>query len=94
VVVLCSAAMARRYAISDPAGDRRHTAIYCSELKGSELVIEHILPPHRWMPDEQPFLKQIVEAAKEIGEPWLTYFTSQELSDHLRAILASVMLRF
>src|SRR5262249_27365799 len=54
--------------------------------KGSELVIEHILPPDQWSQDEEPFLKQVVEGVKELGEPWLTYFTPQDLSDHLRAI--------
>jgi methyltransferase (TIGR00027 family) len=52
---------------------------------GSELVTEFILPPDQWSSDEQPFLKVVVEAVKELGEPWLTYFTSQELSNHLRA---------
>jgi O-methyltransferase involved in polyketide biosynthesis len=29
---------------------------------------------------------RIDEAVKELGKPWLTYFTSEELSDHLREI--------
>jgi methyltransferase (TIGR00027 family) len=54
--------------------------------KGSELVTEYILPPDHWSPDEQPFLESVVAAVKELGEPWLTYFTSEELLDHLREI--------
>jgi len=54
--------------------------------KGSELAIEYILPPEQWSQDEQPFIKQIIEMVKESGEPWLTYFTSREMSDHLRAL--------
>jgi O-methyltransferase involved in polyketide biosynthesis len=29
---------------------------------------------------------RIDEAVKELGEPWLTYFTSEELSDHLQKL--------
>jgi hypothetical protein len=54
--------------------------------KSSELVSEYILPPDHWSPDEEHFLKLVVDAVKELGEPWLTYFTTQELSDHLRAL--------
>jgi methyltransferase (TIGR00027 family) len=54
--------------------------------KGSELVTEYILPPDRWSPDELQYLDLVVEAVKELGEPWLTYFTSEELSDHLREL--------
>lgn len=54
--------------------------------EGSKLVTEYILPPERWSQEEEHFLKLVVHAVKELGEPWLTYFTSEELSDHLRAI--------
>ena len=49
----------------------------------SELVMEFILPPDSWTPEEAGFLTKVVQMAIEIGEPWLTYFTPDEIFDHL-----------
>jgi len=49
----------------------------------SEIVMEFIVPPDSWTPEEVGFLTQIVPFAAEIGEPWLTYFTPEEMSEHL-----------
>jgi methyltransferase (TIGR00027 family) len=49
----------------------------------SELVMEFILPPDSWQADEAPFLTNIVQMVTDQGEPWLSYFTCDEISDHL-----------
>ena len=51
--------------------------------RGSELVMEFILPPDSWTPEEAGFLTKAVQMAAEVGEPWLTYFRPNEISDHL-----------
>jgi|SRR5271166_5816592 len=51
--------------------------------RSSEIVMEFILPPASWAPAEIGFLTQVVQLAAEIGEPWLTYFTPEEMSEHL-----------
>ena len=35
------------------------------------------------MPEEVGFLTQVVRRAGELGEPWLTYLTPEEMSEHL-----------
>ena len=49
----------------------------------SELVMEFILPPESWTPEEAGFLSEVVQRVAELGEPWLTFFTPNEISDHL-----------
>lgn len=49
----------------------------------SELVMEFILPPHSWTPEEAGFLTKVLQLVIERGEPWLTYFTPDEISDDL-----------
>ena len=45
--------------------------------------MEFILPPDSWTPEEAGFLTRLLPLAVEVGEPWLTYFTPNEISDHL-----------
>jgi O-methyltransferase involved in polyketide biosynthesis len=49
----------------------------------SELVMGFVLPPDSWRPEEVNFLTQVVRRAGELGEPWLTFFTPNEISDYL-----------
>jgi hypothetical protein len=35
---------------------------------------------------EKALAKLIVEGARQLGEPWLTYFATPELTDHLREL--------
>ena len=55
----------------------------------SEIVMEFILPPDSWTPEEAVFLTKVVQMVGELGEPWLTYFTPNEISDHLLKLGAS-----
>jgi methyltransferase (TIGR00027 family) len=54
-----------------------------SMQKGSEIVMEFIFPPDSWAPEENDYLAQRLQRVTQIGEPWLTYFTSEEISEHL-----------
>jgi methyltransferase (TIGR00027 family) len=54
-----------------------------STPKGSEIVMEFILPPDSWTPEENGYLTQVVQRVAEIGEPWLTFFTPEEISEQL-----------
>jgi methyltransferase (TIGR00027 family) len=49
----------------------------------SEIVMGFVLSPDSWMPEVVGFLTQVVRRAGELGEPWLTFFTPSEISDHL-----------
>jgi methyltransferase (TIGR00027 family) len=49
----------------------------------SELVLGFVLPPDSWRPEEVNFLTQVVRRAGELGEPWLTFFRPNEISDYL-----------
>jgi hypothetical protein len=57
--------------------------VLLSMPRRSELAMEFILPPDSWTPEEADFLTQVVHLALEIGEPWLTYFTPDEIFEHL-----------
>ena len=50
--------------------------------KGSEIVMEFILPPDSWTP-EKNYLTQVVRPVAETGERWQTYFTPEEISERL-----------
>jgi methyltransferase (TIGR00027 family) len=54
--------------------------------KGSELVMEFILPPGAWAATEAPYLAEVVARMAKHGEPWLTFFTPEEISTHLTAL--------
>src|SRR5262249_25705561 len=54
--------------------------------KGSEIVMEFILPPDSWTPEEKGYLTQVVQRVAETSEPWLTYFTPEEISERLRQL--------
>ena len=51
--------------------------------KGSEIVMEFILPPDSWTPEEKGYLIQVVQWMAETAEPWLTFFTPEEISEQL-----------
>jgi methyltransferase (TIGR00027 family) len=51
--------------------------------KGSEIVMEFIVPPDSWPPEEKGILTQTVQWVAENGEPWLTFFTPEKMSDQL-----------
>jgi len=51
--------------------------------KRSTIVGEFILPPDSWTSEEMVFLQTVPKLAAEAGEPWLTYFTPDEISQHL-----------
>jgi len=51
--------------------------------KRSTIIIEFILPPDSWTPEETAFLQAVLKLAAEAGEPWLTYFTPDAISQHL-----------
>jgi O-methyltransferase involved in polyketide biosynthesis len=51
--------------------------------KGGEIVMEFILPPDSWTPEEEGYLTQVVQRVAETGEPWLTYSTPKEISERL-----------
>src|SRR5260370_41365205 len=52
----------------------------------SEIVMGFVLPPDSWRPEEASFLTQIVRRVGELSEPWLTFFTPNEISDHLMGL--------
>jgi O-methyltransferase involved in polyketide biosynthesis len=54
--------------------------------KRSTIIIEFILPPDSWTPDEKDFLQVVPKFAAEAGEPWLTYFTPDEISERLTGL--------
>jgi methyltransferase (TIGR00027 family) len=51
--------------------------------RGSQLVMEYIIPPNSWTTDEADFMSRVLKLVVESGEPWLTYFTPDQISDHL-----------
>jgi methyltransferase (TIGR00027 family) len=54
-----------------------------SMARGSEIAMEFILPPDSWTSEETGYLTRVLPTATAIGEPWLTYFTPEEMSEHL-----------
>lgn len=52
----------------------------------SELLTEYITPPDSWAGDELDFMRKVPQLASELGEPWLTYFTPDEIAEHLRGL--------
>jgi methyltransferase (TIGR00027 family) len=51
--------------------------------RGSQLLMEYVIPPDCWTADEAGFMGRIPPLAAEAGEPWLTYFRPDQVSDHL-----------
>lgn len=49
----------------------------------SEIVMQFIVPPDSWTPEETAFLTQQLPSDAKIGEPWLSYFTPEEMSEQL-----------
>jgi methyltransferase (TIGR00027 family) len=54
-----------------------------STPKGSEIVMEFILPPGSWTLEEKGYLTQVVQRVAEMTEPWLSFFTPEEISQRL-----------
>jgi methyltransferase (TIGR00027 family) len=51
--------------------------------RGSQLVMEYIIPANSWTTEEAGFMSRVPQLAADVGEPWLTYFTPDQVSDHL-----------
>ena len=52
---------------------------------GSELVMEYALPPRLRDETSQAYAEFALGVAEERGEPWLSFFTPEQLSDLLEA---------
>jgi hypothetical protein len=51
------------------------TIPYVDAEGGSEIVMQFILAPDSWTPEEAVLLTKVVQMVRELGEPWLTYFS-------------------
>ncbi len=70
--------------LTPAAVERTFSDLADAASPGSKLVVEFIAPATSLAPDEAALVNAIAAGAAKVGEPWLSYFDSEEMENLLR----------